>query len=229
MPKLTDTQLVMLSAAAQRADGAVELSENPKGAAAQKAAARLLREGLVEEVLAGRDLPAWRRDASDQPVALLITALGKGDDRRHRGRRRGRGAGRRRGGQALGQDPPHMRCRDKNGGIPPMIDTKTAKSSRTNRSDRTATRQRRSDAKKKGRIDTSQQARRLERGRQTGNAQTSAQGQQAASLPEPAGPPEGRQHRGAATGHRLAAAHGARLLVRSSEAQARNGADLGEA
>ena len=77
MPKLTDTQLVMLSAAAQRADGAVELPENPKGAATQKAAARLLREGLVEEILAGRDLPAWRRDASDQPVALRITALGK--------------------------------------------------------------------------------------------------------------------------------------------------------
>ena len=77
MPKLTDTQLVMLSAAAQRADGAVGLPENLKGTAAQKAAARLLREGLVEEVLAGRELPAWRRDESDQPVALLITALGK--------------------------------------------------------------------------------------------------------------------------------------------------------
>jgi hypothetical protein len=77
MPKLTDTQLAMLSAAAQRADGAVGLPENLKGAAAQKAAARLLREGLVEEVLAGRDLPAWRRDQSDQPVALLITTLGK--------------------------------------------------------------------------------------------------------------------------------------------------------
>jgi uncharacterized protein DUF3489 len=77
MPKLTDTQLVMLSAAAQRADGAVEWPENPQGAAAQEAAARLLREGLVEEVLAGRELPAWRRDESEQPVALLITALGK--------------------------------------------------------------------------------------------------------------------------------------------------------
>jgi hypothetical protein len=67
----------MLSAAAQRADGAVGLPEKLKGAVAQKAAARLLREGLVEEVLAGRDLPAWRRDQSDQPVALLITTLGK--------------------------------------------------------------------------------------------------------------------------------------------------------
>ena len=61
----------------KRADGAVELPDNSKGAATQKAAARLLREGLVEEVQAGRDLPAWRRDASDQSVALLITALGK--------------------------------------------------------------------------------------------------------------------------------------------------------
>jgi Protein of unknown function (DUF3489) len=77
MPKLTDTQLVMLSVAAQRADGAVELPDDLKAAAAQKVAARLLREGLVEEVLAGRDLPPWRRDASDQPVALVITALGK--------------------------------------------------------------------------------------------------------------------------------------------------------
>ena len=76
MPKFTDTQLVILSAAAQRADGAVELPENPKGAE-QKAVARLLREGLVEEVLAGRELPAWGGDASDQPVALLITALGR--------------------------------------------------------------------------------------------------------------------------------------------------------
>ena len=55
MPKLTDTQLVMLSAAAQRGDGAVGLPENLKGAAAQKAAARLLREGLVEEVTRGVD------------------------------------------------------------------------------------------------------------------------------------------------------------------------------
>jgi hypothetical protein len=36
-----------------------------------------LRKGLVEEVLAGRELPAWRRDESGQPVALVITALGK--------------------------------------------------------------------------------------------------------------------------------------------------------
>lgn len=77
MSKPTYTQLVMLSGAAQRTDGAVELPENSKGTAAKKAAARLLREGLVEEVLAGPELPAWRRDAGDQPVALQITALGK--------------------------------------------------------------------------------------------------------------------------------------------------------
>ena len=105
MPKLTDTQLVMLSAAAQRADGVVELPENSKGAAAQKAAARLLREGLVEEVLAGRDLPAWRRDESDQPVALLITALGKEAIGVTEEGAVAACAECRRGGQALGQDP----------------------------------------------------------------------------------------------------------------------------
>ena len=57
MPKLTDTQFAMLSAAAQRADGAVGLPANLKGATAQKAAARLLREGLVEEVSAGLGTP----------------------------------------------------------------------------------------------------------------------------------------------------------------------------
>jgi hypothetical protein len=31
MPKLTNTQLIMLSSAAQRADGAVQLPENLKG------------------------------------------------------------------------------------------------------------------------------------------------------------------------------------------------------
>ena len=50
MPKLTDTQLVMLSAAAQRADGAVELPENPKGAASQKKP----RQGFCAKALSRR-------------------------------------------------------------------------------------------------------------------------------------------------------------------------------
>ena len=151
MPKLTDTQLVMLSAAAQRADGVVELPENSKGAAAQKAAARLLREGLVEEVFAGRDLPAWRRDERDQPVALLITALGKeaigiAEQGAVAGSPSvGEGGKPSAKTQRIRRAAPKMEH-------PPMIGTKTAKSSRTNGSDRTATRQCRSDAKKRGQL-----------------------------------------------------------------------------
>jgi hypothetical protein len=46
--KLTDTQLVILSAASQREDRGVELPPNLKGGAAQKVASKLLDEGLLE-------------------------------------------------------------------------------------------------------------------------------------------------------------------------------------
>jgi hypothetical protein len=74
--KLTDTQLVLLSGASQRADGAVELAGNPKGAIAKKAITKLLNDGLVEEVPAGGTLPAWRRDDDQGSFALRITARG---------------------------------------------------------------------------------------------------------------------------------------------------------
>jgi hypothetical protein len=48
---LTDTQLVLLSAASQRQDGAIVLTPNLKGSAAGKVIGKLLRDGLVEEVL----------------------------------------------------------------------------------------------------------------------------------------------------------------------------------
>jgi hypothetical protein len=50
---LTDTQLVLLSAASQREDGAIVLTPNLKGSAAGKVIGKLLRDGLVEEVPAG--------------------------------------------------------------------------------------------------------------------------------------------------------------------------------
>ncbi len=74
--KLTDTQLVLLSAAAQRQDGAIELTGKPKPAVARKALTTLLTDGLVEEVPAGGTLPVWRRDDDQGPLALRITARG---------------------------------------------------------------------------------------------------------------------------------------------------------
>ncbi len=74
--KLTDTQLVLLSAAAQRQDGAIELTGKPKPAVARKALTTLLTDGLVEEVPAGSTLPVWRRDDDQGALGLRITARG---------------------------------------------------------------------------------------------------------------------------------------------------------
>lgn len=76
MSRLTETQLVILSAASQRDDRGVELPANVKGEAARKAADKLIRTGLLEEVRAAGSLPVWRRDDENRPVALRITKQG---------------------------------------------------------------------------------------------------------------------------------------------------------
>jgi hypothetical protein len=60
--KLTDTQLIVLSAAAQREDRCLVATKSLKGGAAQKCAAKLLAAGLVKKVKAKPGMPAWRRD-----------------------------------------------------------------------------------------------------------------------------------------------------------------------
>jgi Protein of unknown function (DUF3489) len=76
MSRLTDTQLVILSAASQRDDRGVELPANVKGEAARKAADKLIRAGLLEEVRAAGSFPVWRRDDRNGPMALRITEQG---------------------------------------------------------------------------------------------------------------------------------------------------------
>jgi Protein of unknown function (DUF3489) len=76
MARLTDTQLVILSAASQREDRTVELPANLKGGAASKVINKLIREGLLEEVRASGTLPVWRRDDQSGPMALRITKNG---------------------------------------------------------------------------------------------------------------------------------------------------------
>ena len=76
MSKLTDTQLIILSAASQRDDRGVELPANVKGEAARKAVDKLIRAGLLEEVHAAGSLPVWRRDDDSGPMALRITKNG---------------------------------------------------------------------------------------------------------------------------------------------------------
>jgi hypothetical protein len=76
MPKLTDTQLIILSAASQRDDRGVELPANLKGGAARKVVDKLIRAGLLEEARVRGSLPQRRRDDDNGPQALRITKQG---------------------------------------------------------------------------------------------------------------------------------------------------------
>jgi len=74
--KLSDTQLLILSSASQRADHAAPLPANLKGNAAKKVVDRLLNEKLLQELRAKDDMPVWRRGDDDRPYSLRITKAG---------------------------------------------------------------------------------------------------------------------------------------------------------
>ena len=75
--KLTDTQFVLLSAAAQRKDLCLVAPPTLKGATAQKVASKLISAGFVKEVKAKASDPIWRRDEeSGASYALKLTAAG---------------------------------------------------------------------------------------------------------------------------------------------------------
>ncbi len=75
--KLTDTQLMMLSAAAQRNDRYPVGAPNLKVAVAQKIASKLIGAGLVKEVRAKAGAPVWRRDEDAAlSYTLRLTAAG---------------------------------------------------------------------------------------------------------------------------------------------------------
>jgi hypothetical protein len=76
MARLTDTQLIILSAASQRDDRGVELPANIRGEAARKVVSKLMRAGLLEEAGAEGSLPVWRRDDDSGPMALRISQSG---------------------------------------------------------------------------------------------------------------------------------------------------------
>ncbi len=79
MPKLTDTQLVILSAAAQRQDRAVlplPKSLKIKGGATTKTLEDLRRKGLLEEKPATRNAAAWREEDDGRRMMLVITDTG---------------------------------------------------------------------------------------------------------------------------------------------------------
>jgi len=75
--RLSDTQLIALSSASQREDGAVTLPDRIKGAAAVNLISSLVAKGLVCEMHAVGAMPVSRRDEEGRPFALLITGLGR--------------------------------------------------------------------------------------------------------------------------------------------------------
>ena len=73
---LSDTQLLILSAASQRPDHAATLPANLKGSAAKKVIDRLLKQKLLHELHAKDDMPVWRRGDDNRPYTLQITKDG---------------------------------------------------------------------------------------------------------------------------------------------------------
>jgi hypothetical protein len=79
MPKLNDTQLIILSAAAKNTDGLVlplptTLAANR--AVIERQLRRLLTEGLIAEQPAQAGQEIWREDVDGQRLALAITQAG---------------------------------------------------------------------------------------------------------------------------------------------------------
>jgi hypothetical protein len=74
--KLTDAQLVMMSAAAQRKDRCLSAPAKIKGAALSQVGVKLAKLGLAREIGAKSGAPIWRRDDAGQSYALKLTAAG---------------------------------------------------------------------------------------------------------------------------------------------------------
>jgi hypothetical protein len=73
---ISDTQLLILSAASQRTDHAATVPANLKGSAAKKVIDRLLKQKLLQELRAKDDMPIWRRGNDSRSYTLRITKAG---------------------------------------------------------------------------------------------------------------------------------------------------------
>jgi hypothetical protein len=79
MPKLTDTQTIVLSAAAQRTDHiALPLPKGLHGAAAKMAVTKMIARGWLQEVDANlrRNEPLWYETGDGQGTTLVVTDAG---------------------------------------------------------------------------------------------------------------------------------------------------------
>ena len=77
MAKLTDTQLIVLSAAAARDDGIAITPAKMNKAAATKVGSSLVARKLMRTARSKPGMPIWRRDEDDRPISLVITRAGR--------------------------------------------------------------------------------------------------------------------------------------------------------
>lgn len=77
MAKLTDTQLIILSAAAARDDGLASVPAKMNKPAAAKVGACLVKRKLMRELKAKSGMPVWRADDDGRPISLIITRQGR--------------------------------------------------------------------------------------------------------------------------------------------------------
>jgi hypothetical protein len=77
MTKLSDTQLVILTTAAQRPGHlALPLPGNLRGGAANKVVGAMIAKGLLAEVYADKGDPLWHENGNDRGMTLVATDSG---------------------------------------------------------------------------------------------------------------------------------------------------------
>lgn len=77
MAKLTDTQLMVLSKASQRDDGAAVVPDRMNKAAATKVARSLVSRKLMREVRAKPGAPVWRHAEDGRALSLVLLRAGR--------------------------------------------------------------------------------------------------------------------------------------------------------
>jgi len=77
MAKLTESQLIVLSKAAAREDGAAVVLPKMNKAAAVKTGSSLIGRKLMREIKSKPGMPVWRQDEDGGSMSLVITRAGR--------------------------------------------------------------------------------------------------------------------------------------------------------
>jgi hypothetical protein len=77
MPKLTDTQLIVLSSAAVNDDGAAVVPKRLNKAAALKVGSSFVARKLMREIRAKPGMAIWREDQQGRSLSLVILWAGR--------------------------------------------------------------------------------------------------------------------------------------------------------